>query len=83
MSAPGTLPPSWQAIKAGDLKIDISHNELSGSLPDTWATVKLLDLSYNKLTGTLPEAWKDWDVVWLNLRYNQLTGPLPKGWKDW
>lgn len=43
--------------------LDLSANQLTGSLPsnwsDSWSSLKFLYLSYNNLSGNLPAAWAD------------------------
>jgi Leucine-rich repeat (LRR) protein len=58
----------------------LSHNELTGSIPDLHELTSLeyVDLGTNKLTGPIPEwidAWSDLKVM--GFENNLLTGQLP------
>jgi hypothetical protein len=42
--------------------LDLSHNQLSSTLPAAWAQLaylSVLNLAYNQLEGTLPPAWAE------------------------
>jgi hypothetical protein len=59
--------------------LDLSHNQLSGSLPslDGLSNLQLLDLSHNRLSGTLPNMADLTSLQRLALHNNALSGPLP------
>lgn len=42
--------------------LDLSSNQLSGSLPESWsrmALMSVLDMHNNSISGTLPGAWAE------------------------
>ncbi|ONM05983.1 MDIS1-interacting receptor like kinase 2 [Zea mays] len=75
----GTIPPDLGALPL--LKLDLSHNMLSGHIPLTLgnATSMLrLDLSGNHLDGGVPVELTKLAHMWhLNLSHNNLTGEVP------
>lgn len=57
----GTLPSEWSRQSRLTV-IDVSQNQLDGTLPEAWGpalvNLQLLDASGNgQLSGTLPESW--------------------------
>lgn len=70
--------------------LDISSNQLSAALPDTWPfegprTLQHLNMSHNHLTGPVPASWLDImpfdvhsnssvDKAVIDLSHNQLVG---------
>lgn len=68
-----------------DLKLlDLSYNNLSGSLPqDLPPNLSILNISNNAFAGTLPSSWSKLQMAYLRLDNNQLTGKLPPAWSAW
>ncbi|XVF77048.1 hypothetical protein PTKIN_Ptkin14bG0008600 [Pterospermum kingtungense] len=63
--------------------LDLSHNYLSGTIPQCFgnlsSSLSLLNLRENKLHGIIPPTFtKDCQLKNLNLNGNQLEGPLPR-----
>jgi Leucine-rich repeat (LRR) protein len=74
----------WEGIKLR--RIDISDNELSGTVPE-WGrllpTVEFVDFSNNKFNGTIP--FTSDKTQWASLEYvylanNQFSGEIPISW---
>ena len=67
------------------LYLDLSHNNLSGSLPQNMPpNLSIVNISSNAFTGTLPSSWSNLqNMVELRLDNNQLTGRLPQAWSAW
>ncbi|XP_039118944.1 MDIS1-interacting receptor like kinase 2-like [Dioscorea cayenensis subsp. rotundata] len=65
------------------MHLDLSSNELSGSIPSNLArltALKLLNVSHNNLSGHIPEAFSDmYSLCSIDFSYNMLTGPIPSG----
>ena len=68
-----------------DLKLlDLSHNNLSGSLPqDLPPNLSILNISNNAIASTLPSSWSKLQMSDLRLDNNQLGGRLPPAWSAW
>ncbi|CAH9129702.1 unnamed protein product [Cuscuta epithymum] len=67
--------------------LDISFNQLSGTLPNCWSSLsslKVLNLGYNhNLSGTLPTSFGSLaSLKALHLDNNKFTGPLPLSMKN-
>ncbi|CAH9129703.1 unnamed protein product [Cuscuta epithymum] len=67
--------------------LDISFNQLSGTLPDCWpslSSLRVLNLGYNQnLSGTLPTFIGSLtSLKALHLEHNKFTGPLPSSMKN-
>ena len=62
--------------------LDLSHNHLSGSLPEGIPTnLSILNISSNALDGSLPHSWGMLqNLTVLRLDNNQFTGALPASW---
>ncbi|CAI5479441.1 unnamed protein product [Closterium sp. Yama58-4] len=67
-------------------EVRLSHNALTGSIPDAVFSpcLSLLDLSHNQLSGPIPDPLKAdnqstsfFPLSHLDLSSNQLTGPIP------
>jgi hypothetical protein len=72
---PAVLPPAL-------LKLNLTHNELTGGLPDIGAVAQLtvLDLMQNGFDGAVPESYAAHPALrWLDLDGNALTA-LPALW---
>jgi hypothetical protein len=77
-------PCSWYGVKCDSRQVfslNLSNNQLSGTLPDSLAglsQLSLLYLSENQLTGTIPESLGNLNKLTnFSLSKNQLTGPIP------
>ena len=59
--------------------LSLSHNEMSGSIPDLSALTNLqtLYLHSNQLTGSIPDLSPLSNLTDISLSYNQLSGPIP------
>ncbi|CAK9316413.1 unnamed protein product, partial [Citrullus colocynthis] len=72
----GSIPPK---LFSADMKL--THNQFSGSIPQTLGlvnTLELLRLDRNSLTGIVPSDLTNLkQILQLNLAHNNLTGPLP------
>ncbi|CUG78374.1 GP46-like surface antigen, putative, partial [Bodo saltans] len=65
--------------------LDLSYNQLTGSLPSTWASMSFVTvtLSYNRIGGSLPVSWSQLAAIKvLILDHNDLCGPLPDSWSS-
>ncbi|KAK7364394.1 hypothetical protein VNO80_13013 [Phaseolus coccineus] len=62
-------------------QLDLSHNQLSGQIPDCWSHFKsltYLDMSHNKFSGKVPTSMGSlFDLQALLLRNNNLTNEIP------
>ncbi|KAA6420956.1 MAG: adenylate cyclase [Trebouxia sp. A1-2] len=64
-------------------EVDLSNNELTGTLPaslDLVQDLRLLDLSNNSLSGPLPTLFSADHMVSLDVSSNELTGTIPEDW---
>ncbi|PNT78412.1 hypothetical protein BRADI_1g78821v3 [Brachypodium distachyon] len=63
--------------------LDLSHNALQGSIPDSFKgllNLGLLDLSFNNLSGTIPKYLANFtSLSSLNLSFNKFQGEIPDG----
>ncbi|CAL5091992.1 unnamed protein product [Urochloa decumbens] len=66
----------WQTFSLATY-IDISNNQLSGTLPADWSGMafQMLNLSSNQLNGTIPQFPRD--ITILDMSRNSFLGPLP------
>jgi len=75
----GPIPNLWNLQKL--VTLELSHNQLSGSIPPVLAHLNYLnwlDLSSNQLSGPIPSALGYFkNIYWLDLSSNQLSGPIP------
>ena len=92
----GTLPSNLLSLFYEDslssdygVTINLSYNNLYGTLPSDWASAYLLihtlDLSHNYLTGTLPYYYAYYSFMGLStstfsFQYNSFSGSLPEYW---
>ncbi|XP_059653492.1 receptor-like protein EIX2 [Cornus florida] len=62
--------------------IDLSHNNLSGSIPDDFSSLdalRFLNLSHNKITGKIPENVGGMTILEsLDISRNHLSGEIPQ-----
>ena len=80
------LGPGWAGEHNSALKLlDMSYNNLSGSLPqDLPPSLSVLNISNNGFVGSLPSSWSTLqNMSNLRLDHNQLTGALPQAWSAW
>lgn len=73
--------PAYMHLKL----LDVSYNNLSGSLPQEMPpNLSILDLSNNAFAGTLPASWSQLkNIAELQLSNNSLMGTLPAAWSVW
>ncbi|KAL3923504.1 MAG: hypothetical protein SGILL_001618, partial [Bacillariaceae sp.] len=75
----GNLPRSF--VRGGSLRsLDLSNNEISGSIPDASdnSNLRLLNLESNRLAGRIPTRVGNFQSLEsLNVAENRLTGTLP------
>ncbi|XP_027333384.1 probable LRR receptor-like serine/threonine-protein kinase At1g07650 isoform X2 [Abrus precatorius] len=75
----GTLSPEFSKLRY--LKIlDLSRNIITGSIPQQWATMKLVELSFmgNRLSGPFPKALTNITTLRnLSIEGNQFSGFIP------
>ena len=86
---PGTLPSTLAAGFAlgpnNSSSLDLSYNQLSGTLPAAWGTAggafRQLSLAGNYITGSLPASWAALAInaSGFDLSSNYLNGSLPAG----
>jgi len=79
----GNTPCNWYSIECTDgnvTKIDLSDNNLSGTIPDLSSLTSLMDLRLysNQLTGSIPQLSALTQLQILFLNNNQLSGPIPE-----
>ena len=60
-------------------RLSLSHNEMSGPIPDLSALTRLTTLSLhsNQLTGSIPDLSALAQLTNISLSYNQLSGSIP------
>ncbi|XP_078150821.1 uncharacterized protein LOC144546171 [Carex rostrata] len=73
------LSPPDDIFKHGNLTLlDLSHNQLTGSIPEEFNNLTKLDLSYNNLTGELyADLLSAPTLESIDLTSNCLTGSIP------
>jgi hypothetical protein len=81
----GSLPMS---LGANMQSIDLTNNQVSGTLPDSWADTMprlfSIGLGLNKLTGSLPSGWTTLvSLEQLDVGSNRLTGSIPNYGQFW
>lgn len=77
----GSLP----SISSNVLRLDLSNNDLSGSISQFLCNrlsqpmnMAFLILANNQLSGKIPNCWSKWQyLVVINLGYNKLSGSIP------
>ncbi|BBN15980.1 hypothetical protein MPTK1_7g02500 [Marchantia polymorpha subsp. ruderalis] len=62
--------------------LNVSNNQITGSIPDTFSRSNDLDMSRNKLTGSIPASFGSNNANIIDLSYNMLTGEIPAGIYD-
>jgi Leucine-rich repeat (LRR) protein len=73
-----TLPQWFPDVFSNAMYLDLSNNQLNGSLPknlDVMSSLSYLDLRSNQLTGEIPPLPRN--LSYLNMSMNSLSGPLP------
>uniref|UniRef100_A0ACD5TZF6 Uncharacterized protein n=1 Tax=Avena sativa TaxID=4498 RepID=A0ACD5TZF6_AVESA len=72
-----TLPDWFWTVFTNAEVLDLSHNNISGTLPATLGKMhtNFLDLSSNQFSGSVPQLPQEISV--LDLSRNSLSGPLP------
>lgn len=77
----GLIPAEVAALTSLKLYLNLSNNELQGSLPlelSKMDMVLAIDVSMNNLSGRIPPQLENCIALeYLNLSYNSLEGPLP------
>ncbi|MGN6438459.1 MAG: T9SS type A sorting domain-containing protein [Agriterribacter sp.] len=74
----GSIPDSLSSSDYGmPAYLNLSHNLLSGQIPNWTYGPVALDLSNNQLSGPLPDSVFRLGV-WVNLSHNKFTGVIPK-----
>ncbi|KAI4312076.1 hypothetical protein MLD38_036929 [Melastoma candidum] len=74
--------PSFLCKMKSLWRLDLSKNNLSGSIPDCWDTPYLerMDFSFNNLSGPIPSSIKHLNALLsLHLNNNHLSGEIPPG----
>jgi Leucine-rich repeat (LRR) protein len=75
------LPLQSTQVPSFPLSINLSHNQLQGSIPSQASAlimVLYMDLSFNNLSGNIPQAVGDMtNLQSLDLSHNSLTGKIP------
>ena len=83
----GKMPPleDWTSSSVNLTLMDLSYNDLFGSLPDAMPpNLAALNISNNAFTGALPSSWsKLKHMADLRLDNNHFTGRLPPAWSEW
>ena len=75
----GTFSPNIFSNLASITSIDLSNNDITGTMPVNLSQSLLsLNLGQNSLSGGIPTSWPS-GLTELVLRSNALTGPLPLG----
>ncbi|XP_060670989.1 putative receptor-like protein kinase At3g47110 [Ziziphus jujuba] len=78
----GTIPREVIGLKYLSLSLNLSRNNLSGSLPSEVGKMKFLvelDLSQNQLSGNIPNSLGDCiNLVCLYIDHNSFEGEIPK-----
>ncbi|KAL4602199.1 hypothetical protein ACB092_10G036200 [Castanea dentata] len=78
----GEISPLFCNLRSIEL-LDLSHNNLSGMLPQCFSKLSefllILDLHHNNLHGTLPATYKEGcGLKLMDVSYNQLEGRVPR-----
>lgn len=77
----GTLPPSIASLAPVLAFLELSQNNLSGSIPSylsRFKSLNTLDLSKNRFSGAVPKSLsKLTKIANINLSHNLLTYPFP------
>jgi EIX receptor 1/2 len=75
----GTIPNWFWGLSSNIMILNLSHNQLTGTVPLQWFSTRFIgypqiDLSYNRLSGTLPRF--NSDPIVLNLSNNLFQGSI-------
>ncbi|KAG6735583.1 hypothetical protein POTOM_061778 [Populus tomentosa] len=76
----GELPPELVQLPYLE-SIDLSYNELGGSIPSEWASLQLkkIALLANRLSGNIPSYLGNFtSLAYLDLELNQFSGMIPR-----
>ncbi|KAG6736167.1 hypothetical protein POTOM_061107 [Populus tomentosa] len=79
-SLAGELPPELVQLPYLE-SIDLSYNELGGSIPSEWASLQLkkIALLANRLSGNIPSYLENFtSLAYLDLELNQFSGMIPR-----
>ncbi|XP_034890340.1 probable LRR receptor-like serine/threonine-protein kinase RFK1 isoform X1 [Populus alba] len=79
-SLAGELPPELVQLPYLE-SIDLSYNELGGSIPSEWASLQLkkIALLANRLSGNIPRYLGSFtSLAYLDLELNQFSGMIPR-----
>ncbi|MFS7966154.1 putative non-specific serine/threonine protein kinase [Helianthus anomalus] len=75
------IPPELGLLTSLQIALNLSHNNLTGSIPLQLGNLILLEnlyLNNNKLTGLIPSPFANLSsLITCNFLYNNLTGPIP------
>lgn len=63
-------------LNSGLLQIDLSYNQLTGTLPNLPAFIQHINMASNQFTGNLPTSWYTPQLKSINLARNRLDGAL-------
>ena len=74
----GSLTTALASL-TGLTTLDLSYNQLTGTIPDlkNLSSLTTLDVSDNSLSGAIPDLSSLSSLTYLDLSYNQLTGQIP------
>ncbi|KAN0028739.1 hypothetical protein ACTFIV_010592 [Dictyostelium citrinum] len=73
-----TLPTTHQLTISPSLKVDLSNNELTGTISQDYCSISKINFSSNKLTGTIPNCFTCFmdSAMILNFNGNSFTGSI-------
>ncbi|OVA15200.1 Protein kinase domain [Macleaya cordata] len=75
-------PPLKSECSSSITMVELSRNNLSGTIPESAANCKalrVLDLSHNKLNGSIPIKFgNSSSLVLLNISFNEFSGSVPQ-----
>ncbi|KAI5017227.1 hypothetical protein ZWY2020_037605 [Hordeum vulgare] len=77
----GSLPGEIGNLASLQIMLDVSHNNLSGVLPQQLGKLEMLEflnLSHNQFSGSIPSSFASMvSLSTLDVSYNDLEGPVP------